>query len=68
MELVVPQLPLENRETLLCLLEAGGRVGLERTINREQGNAVLLVAVEPDGTRRNLATLGPAMPPRSETH
>jgi len=67
LEVVVPQLPIENRAALLNLLESGGRVGLESTTDRNRDCAVHLIAIEPDGTRRDLATLS-ATPRRSETH
>lgn len=57
MELISNELPDEKQSALMQVLDGGGRVGLEVTVDRHASNLVSLVAVEREGHHRTLATV-----------
>lgn len=57
METISDCLPVEKQEALMLVLIGGGRVGLEITIDRNMKNLINVVAVEPEGRHRTIATV-----------
>lgn len=57
MEMVIADLPQTKQAALGALLEGGGRVGLELTLDRHGENRISLVGIEREGARLNLATI-----------
>ena len=50
-------LPAEKQQALADLLNSGGRIGLELTLDRFTASTIALIAVELEGARHSLATV-----------
>ena len=57
MRKMVDMLPDERRERFLVVLEEGGRVGVECTVDAKAGRQLTLVAISKDGARYEAAEL-----------
>jgi hypothetical protein len=57
MEIISNELSAEIQNSLLQVIDGGGRVGLEVTVDRHANNLMSLVAVEREGRHRTLATV-----------
>ena len=57
METISGELPAGKQAMLMQVLDGGGRVGLEVTVDRHAANLVSLVAIEREGHHRTLATV-----------
>lgn len=57
METISAELPEAKQSALMQVLDGGGRIGLEVTVDRHAINLVSLVAVEREGHHRTLATV-----------
>lgn len=57
MEIISNELPAQVQNSLLQVIDGGGRVGLEVTVDRHANNLMSLVAVEREGRHRTLATV-----------
>ena len=67
MRKMVDMLPDERRERFLVVLEDGGRVGVECTVDATARRQLTLVAISKDGARHEAAELlFLGEPPRSE--
>jgi|GEM_PF-6159613 len=57
MEMIVNDLPEGKQASLGALLDGGGRVGVELTVDKSGANKISLVGVEREGRHRTLATI-----------
>ncbi|WP_426192568.1 hypothetical protein [Massilia sp. DWR3-1-1] len=57
MEIISKELPAELQASMMQVIDGGGRVGLEVTVDRHANNLMSLVAVEREGRHRTLATV-----------
>ena len=57
METISADLPDTKQSLLMQILDGGGRVGFEVSVDRHAINKISLVAIEREGHRRTLATV-----------
>jgi RecG-like helicase len=54
---MVAELPHGQKLLLTNVLENGGRIGIESTVDKHGNQSLQLIAIEPEGTRRTVAKI-----------
>jgi hypothetical protein len=52
-------LPLDRQDELIAIIDSGGRIGLEVTVDRNNVSYFALVGLEPEGRRHVFHTVRP---------